>query len=411
MPNQILTASVIAKEALVMLENQLGVLGTIYRAHEDEFSSTVNGYKKGATISIRRPADFTLRTGAVLTPQDAIEGSVPLTVDQQVGVDFRFSSTDLTLSINQLSERFIKPAMSTIVNGIVADCFAQFYPAVYNWVGTPGTLVNSFASFNRAPERLNEMATPMDDRFGALSPSDHSALAGNLTTTFIAGDNKEAYRKGALPPIGGVDINMTQVVPTHTNGAAAGTPIVQGAGQSTSYENVRNTWSQTLNTQGWTASSSITAGTVFTIANVFMVNPKTKQSTGILQQFVVRSATTSNATTTSNTPLTISPAIITTGPHQTVNAAPAASAAITVVGAANGAWRQNLVYHKNAFGLAVVPMELPPGAYGASRESYKGLSVRVIPVYDGTNDLQAWRLDLLYGRTCLDPRLATRLSG
>lgn len=410
MPNQILTASVIAKEALVMLENQLGVIDTLYRAHEDEFSSTVNGYKKGATVSIRRPADFTVRTGRTLAVQDAIEGSVPLTVDQQIGVDFAFTSTDLTLSINQLSERFIKPAMSSIVNAMAADCMNQFYPAVYNWVGTPGTTVNSFAAFNRGPERLNEMAAPMESRFGALSPADHSGLAGNLTTLFVS-DNNNAYRKGVIPSVGGVDINMSQVVPTHTNGAAAGTPIVQGAGQSSTYENARNTWTQTLNTQGWTASSGITAGTVFTIANVFMVNPKTKQSTGILQQFVVRAATTSNATTTSNTPLTISPPIITTGPHQTVNAAPAANAAITVVGAANGAWRQNLVYHKNAFGLAVVPMELPPGAYGAARQSYKGLSVRVIPVYDGTNDNQAWRLDLLYGRVTLDPRLATRMSG
>ena len=63
------------------------------------------------------------------------------------------------------------------------------------------------------------------------------------------------------------------------------------------------------------------------------------------------------------------------------------------------------------FGLACVPMELPQGAPGAARQSYKGFSVRVIPVYDGINDVSKWRLDMLYGKTVLDPRLATRISG
>ena len=33
------------------------------------------------------------------------------------------------------------------------------------------------------------------------------------------------------------------------------------------------------------------------------------------------------------------------------------------------------------------------------------------PVYDGTNDKSGWRMDMLYARKAIDPRLATRLSG
>jgi hypothetical protein len=40
-----------------------------------------------------------------------------------------------------------------------------------------------------------------------------------------------------------------------------------------------------------------------------------------------------------------------------------------------------------------------------SRQSYKGYSVRVIPYYNGSNDISAWRLDLLYGVKC-----STRVS-
>jgi hypothetical protein len=46
-----------------------------------------------------------------------------------------------------------------------------------------------------------------------------------------------------------------------------------------------------------------------------------------------------------------------------------------------------------------------------ARKNYKGLSVRVIPVYDGVNDISTWRLDILYGVKAIDPRLAVRLSG
>ena len=93
MSNTTLTADVIAKEALAILDNELGWLQKIHRAHESEFSETVNGYKKGATISIRRPADFTVRSGATMSVQDVIEGKTTLTVDQQIGVDWNFTST------------------------------------------------------------------------------------------------------------------------------------------------------------------------------------------------------------------------------------------------------------------------------------------------------------------------------
>ena len=108
--------------------------------------------------------------------------------------------------------------------------------------------------------------------------------------------------------------------------------------------------------------------------------------------------------------MTISPPIITSGPHQTVDAVAANNATITLVGTASTNYRQNLMFHKNAFTLAVVPMEMPQAAFNGSRASANGLSVRVIPIYDGTNDISKWRLDVLYGRKLIDPRLATRLS-
>ncbi|MFZ4748118.1 MAG: P22 phage major capsid protein family protein, partial [Sphingomonas sp.] len=223
----------------------------------------------------------------------------------------------------------------------------------------------------------------------------------------------DAYRAGNLGNIGGINTMMSQVTPTHTNGSwDSTTPLVKGSSQEVTYDTAKNSWTQSLLTDGWDASATITKGSVFTVDGVYMVNPKTKASTGILQQFVVTADVTAQATTTNTTTLTISPPMIVTGPHQTVTySGDLDDNAITVVGAASTAYRQNMVYHKNAMALAMVPMEMPQAAYNGSRQTYKGMSVRIIPIYDGATDTSKWRLDVLYGRKLIDPRLVCRLSG
>lgn len=412
MANTALTADVVAKEALVILENELGVLDTFHRAHEEEFSGKVNGYKKGDTIRIRRPADFTVRTNATMDLQDAIEGRTTLVINKQIGVDFSFTSSDLTLKVNDLAERFIRPAMINIVNEMARDCFVEFYRNVYNWVGTPGSTVDSFADFAKAAERLDLMAVPSDGRYAALHPTDHWGLLGAQTGMYITNAAEAAYRRGKLGMIGGIDTYMSQVLPTHTTGSRDDTtPITAAASgdQYVTYDTAKNTWAQDLVTTGFDNPATIKQGDIFTIADLYMVNPKTKAPTAVLQQFVANADYTTDSTDTIN----VSPPMISSGPHQTValSTGTFASNALVNVGAASTAYRQNLVYHKNAFALACVPMELPEGAVNASRQSYKGFSVRVIPVYDGINDVSKWRLDMLYGRACIDPRLATRLSG
>lgn len=418
MANNTLTASVIAKIALPILENELGIINKMYRAHEEEFSSTVNGYKKGDTITIRRPADFTIRTGATASSQDVIEGSTTLVVDQQCGVDFQFTSSDLTLKVEDMATRILKPAMSTIANYISSDVLTQMYRGAYNLVGTWGNQVNSFSDFSKAPERLDEMAVPQEGRTAILCPNDFWGLVGSNTALFAPTVVQSALRNGELGNIGGIDMMMSQVTPAHTVGPLGGTPLVNGATQNVSYDTAKAVWTQSLITDGWTAAaaSRVKAGDVFVLyaagtsgARVKMVNPKTKAATDIDQQFVVMSDGSSDAS--GNLTLTISPPIITSGPHQTVNVAPADNAGLTFTGTASTSYRQNLAFHKNAMALAIVPLEMPAAAYGGSRQSYKNISVRLIPSYDATNDVSKWRMDVLYARKLIDPRVVTRFAG
>ena len=411
MANTVLTIDVIAKEALRILDNELVMAKQVYRGLESEFGNAMNGYEAGDTVSIRRPTDFTVRDGATSSNQDVVEGKVAITVDKQKGVDFGFTSKELTLNIGELSDRVIRPAMVQLANQVDADLMA-LYKSVPSWVGTPGQKVDSYADFSAGPERLDEYAVPQADRSAVLSPADHWGLLGSQTALYIQDAAKGAYRNGSLGMIGGVDTYMAQNVPTHTVGVATGTPLVAGAGQTSNYVDVKDTMIQTLNTDGWTNSTNgiLKAGDVFTIAGVYAVNPVTKATLPFLKQFVVMADANSGATT-GPAALTIYPAIIATGAFQNVSAAPADNAAITVLGTGGTGYRQNMVFHKNAFALAMVPMISPPGAVQVSRQSYKGTSVRLIPTYDGTNDKSNFRLDILYGTKAIDPRLATRLSG
>lgn len=411
MPNSVITIDVVAKEALRILDNNLVMAKQVYRGLESEFGNAMNGYEAGSTVSIRRPTDFTVRNGATASAQDVVEGKTSITVSNQKGVDFAFTSQELTLSIGELSDRVIKPAMVQLANQVDADLMA-LYKQVPSWVGTPGQTINSYTDFARGPERLDEFAIPQDDRSSVLSPADHWGLLGSQTALYIQDAAKGAYRNGSLGMIGGVDTFMAQNVPTHTIGVATGTPLVNGGSQNVTYDSVKNTMTQSLVTDGWTNSVTgiLKEGDVFTIANVFAVNPVTKATLPFLRQFVVRADANSGASTGPAT-LTIYPAIITSGAFQNCSAAPADNAAITVLGTGSTGYRQNMVFHKNAFALAMVPMVRPPGAVEVARESYKGTNVRIIPYYTGGTDTSAWRLDILYGLVALDPRLATRLSG
>lgn len=418
MSNTTLNATVVAKAALAILDNELDVLGTFYRAPEEEFDKRVNGYTIGDTVSIRRPADFTVRNTITASVQDVIEGKTDLTIDQVRGVDFSFTSTDLTLDIKELGERVIRPAMINIANEVASDCLSTMYKGVYNHVGTPGSAINTFAKFNEIPKRLHAMAVPTDARYAALNSSDYFDLVSAQGGMYIDQAAKQAYRDGSLGRITGIETMATQLMPTHVIGQQGGTPLVNGASQNVSYDTAKNTWSQSLITDGWTAAAAnrLKAGDVFTIyaagtsgAKVKMVNPKTKAVTSIDQQFVVLSDAASDGS--GNATLTISPPIITSGPHQTVNVAPADNAGLVVLGTASASVTQSLAYHKNSFALAVVPMVKPPGAVDVGRETKNGLSVRVIPYYTGSTDVSAWRLDILYGRKLIDPRLALRAGG
>jgi hypothetical protein len=412
MSNTTLTADIVAKEAVAILENQCVMGGLVYRGYEEEFSKKVNGYEVGETISIRRPADFTVREGRVAAAQDVVEGKTTFTVDQQIGVDFKFTSEELTLQIGELGERVIRPALVQVANHIDRSLMS-LYKYVPNHVTLPSGGMDSFADFALAPTRMDELSIPQDDRYAVLNPSDHWALVGSQTNLYAPNLVGSAYKQGALGMIGGVDTYMSQNAPSHTTGSRTGTDAIAASFTGDTWAATKDTNTSTINIGSMSgATVTLKAGDTLTIADVYDVDPVSKEAKPFLKRFVVVNNETASGSAIAS--CEISPAIIPSGAHATVAFASGVTdintKTVTYQGAASTAYRQNLFFRKNAFGLVMVPMVKPPGAIDVGRRSYKGYSVRVIPYYDGGNDVSNWRLDVLYGVKAIDPRQAVRAS-
>jgi hypothetical protein len=399
--NTILTDSIIANESLRLLENNLVFARGVNRQYEKAFEGD---RKIGDTINVRKPAQYTVRTGPTATTQNHVDTTVPVVVDTQKGIDVEFTSKELTLNLEDFSKHVLAPQIATLANAVDFDGLS-LYKKVPNAVGTPGTTPSAFKTILQAGGKLDDEGCPMDDqRSLIINPLAQIEMVDALKGLFQStAQIKDQYEKGRMGTSGGFDWSMSQNIPTHTVGALGGTPLVNGASQAGS----------SLNTKGWTAAIGprLKAGDVFTIAGVFAVNPMSKQSTNSLRQFVVTADAASDGA--GNAAVSIYPAIVVTGATQNVSALPADSAAITVLGAANATSPTNLAYHKDAFTLVTVDLPLPKGMDMSARASSKsaGLSIRIVRGFDITNDKFISRLDVLYGWKAIRPELACRIQG
>jgi hypothetical protein len=404
MANSILTPTVIAKEALMQFKNGMGFSRSVDKSYSKDFAK--RGAKIGASETIRKPNRFTVSDGATYSAQDVTEDSVTLTIDSQKHVGFDFLSKDLTLSIDEFSDRYLKPGALALVNKVDVDGLALAAKQVANSVGTAGTTPSALLTYLQAMQKVQESAGPMDDNYSFhINPAASTKIVDALKGLFAdQGEISKQYKRGLMGVAAGGEWHLSQNLYSYTSGQRGGTPLVNGATAS---------GASTLVTDGWTAAAAnrVKAGDVFTIAAVYKVNPITKASTGELQQFVVTADASSDGS--GNATLSISPAIYTSGSLQNVDAAPADNAALTFLHGASTVTVNNLLMHKEAFALAFAPLERPEGVHFSAVETdpETGISIRVVRDYDISTDKFKCRLDVMYGWKELRPEWACKILG
>lgn len=397
MANTILTPTAVTREALRILHQKLNFVGSITRDYDDSYAKT--GAKIGDTLKVRLPNRFATGTGATMTAADVSETSVNLQVSTQRWVAMNFTAVDLTLSLDDFSNRIIEPAMAQMAADIEADVLSNVYKDIYQQVSNQGSAA-TFAKVLQGRKMLVDALAPAADRNVCLNTQDNVDLVDALKGLFQDGPAlSKQYKEGYLGRTAGFDFAENTLLPSHTVGTKAGTPLVNGAAQT----------GATLVTDGWTNSTAaLKKGDIFTIAGVYRVHPETKISTGVLQQFVATANGTADGS--GNLSVAISPSIVTSGVTQTVSASPADNAAITVAGTASTAHGVSLAYQKGAFAFATADLLMPKGVDFAARENFDGVSMRIVRQYDITNDKFPCRVDVLYGYATLRAQLAARLA-
>lgn len=398
MSNTLATCSIIAKEALAVLENMLTFASNVNRDWEEEFKSNqARGYSPGQTINIKKPPRYIYRAGRVAVPQGTVESTIPLTLSQG-GCDLNFTGAERTVSLQQL-EKKIQAAMATVANEVDRQGLQLAHTATFNCIGTPGTLPTTqalaLASITQMNQRLDEMGAPRDmNRSLIMNPALNAAEIQGFAGLFNGQETlTKQFKKGMMVDSLGLSYAMDQNVDTHTNGSqvVAGTNV-NGAGQTGAAITVIG------------LGGTITKGTKITLPGVFAVNPQSRVSTGTLAQWTVTADVAAAAVS-----IPISPPLVVSGAFQNASASPTTGQPFVIFGTVSASYATNVAFHEDAFTLAMVPMYAPPSGKGVidvAQESYKGMNIKATEFYDGVNDNYIIRLDVLFGWAATYPELA-----
>ena len=398
MPNTLLSPTAVTREALRVLHQKLNFVGSITREYDESFAKS--GAKIGDTLKVRLPNQYVVRSGPTLAAQDTTETSVDLKVQTQKGVDLNFTSVDLTMTLDDFSDRVLEPAMSVLAANIESDAMSM-YQDVSNQVNNQG-LPATFARVLQGRKILVDNLAPLGGRTANLNTQDNVDLVDGLKGLFNDRDAiSKQYREGYMGRTAGFDFMENTLWPTHPRGAATG---LYTTGTLVGTLPISATPVSAITVA--TGSGNMVKGEVFTVSGVFRVHPETKAATAILQQFVVTTANAGGAGV-----IQISPAIVLAGALQNVTIPVTNAAAVmTFAGPVSTNHGISMAYHKSAFAFATADMIMPRGVDFAAREVFDGVSMRIVRQYDINNDKFPCRLDVLYGYKTLRPQLACRLA-
>ncbi len=420
MANTLITPSIIAREALRHLENHIVMGGLVHREYRKEY------VKIGDTLTIRRPVQFNVSTGATRVNQDVTENTTSIVINQRKHVSWSFSTQDLTLTIEEYADRYLKPAMISLANDIDVSLLNEAVLGFHTVGGDAASSINTFPKIASGAQRLDERAAPDDGyRCAVLDPASRWALSSALgaqgaTSIYAADIVGPMVRRGYLGDLAGLKTHGDQNVQALTVGDRTNAITGNGFGLTTGAAANGATSAAFDNASVATSSGYLLPGEVIQFDGVFEVNPISKQSTGKLAEFV---ATNTVTTATSAGTVNFLPALndgstAASAAYQNVTALPGNNTRIQVapgVGslgpAASTTVPMNVAFHRNSLALVTVPLELPNSANFRAQAEWNGFSIRVVKDYDITNDEEIIRLDTLYGVKAIYPELGVKMYG
>lgn len=362
-----------AQEALIQLEDVMGLAGRVYRDYNADPQT------KGDTIKVRRPASFAA-ADAPSVAQDVKTEGLDITLNKWREVKFKLTDKDLSLTSDRIISDHIRPAAIALA-GDIDRALAALYTDIPWYTTLTGTPVLSDITAVRALQFANKV--PLDDAANMHFMVGGTAEAAFLNALGASGmqprQQDGAVRRGEMGSLFGYNIWANQNTPVHTSGTAADAVGTVDA----------------VNAIGVTAMtvSAVSAGITVKKGDSFSL-------AGDTQRYVVAAdATDADGAAFA---ITFSPAL---------KEATTIGQVITFhLGGANKT--QNLAFHRNAFCLAMAPLSDIASNLGARvstvADPKTGLALRSRLYYVGDSSEVHVALDVLYGVKTLDPNLAVR---
>jgi len=386
MANNLLTISMITREAIELFVNSNMFIKNIDKQYDSEFGKA--NAKIGSQLRIRLPNDYIVRHGPAVSLQDTSEQQTVLTMATQDGVDVNFSSADLLLSLDNFSDRILLPMMNNLAGDVASTIMNNTALALCNVVankdGNNNIQLPNSGTYLRAQAILALNSSPMVNHKIINDPIQEAdvvqSLSGLLNPNSAISDQ---YYEGVMYKALGATWFSDQTVIKHTTGTFT-TGTVSGADQT----------GPTLTIAA--AGGTMEVGDIFTIAGVNAVNRVTKQTTGQLRQFVVTVAVAAAGTSLALYPSIIPAVGGNAVQYQTVDASPADGAVITPYFNASTTYNQSFRYAPQAFTMATGDLPLPANKVVA-RHKYDNVSMRSITDYMIGTDQEITRLDVLFG--------------
>jgi hypothetical protein len=403
MPNLFLNTSWISMEVLRNLKNALKVAEYFNHDWEKDYEKA---WAVGTTIQVKFPQQFTIRNGLGYNPQGINRISTTISLDEPFGIDFQWDDYEAAVkaerSEEEIREQYLAPAGVQLANewDSRAALFAKNNTSQI--VGSLGTDPTSIVFLDQARARLLQKAgSYLSKKRAALISSSMQTNSINtpVTSLFQPTDAiTEAFKEGSMGKLKTFDVFEEQNLYSHTAGTWAAAVTVNGAGQSGTSLTITATAGDTFN-----------VGDKFGIANVNLVNPRSRRTPGPVQvqTFTVTVALT--AVGGGVDVLNFLPAIYGPGAdqnpsqYQNVDNLPVNGAALTLFPGTpnpNGATGTvGLALTPFAFAIVGMRFYLPKAVEARSQAEDKatGIPVRFVKAWDAYHSLQINRFDTVGG--------------
>ncbi len=211
-----------ANTALEVLRSQI-VLARLVTKDSD-----VANFTQGDVLTIPVPGTFSAQdkaAGTAITLQNPSANKVTVTLNKHKEVSFVVEDPARAQANQDTVARHVRQAAVALAEQIESDV-AGLYSGLSNVIGTPGVAA-SRASLLSIRQELNDNKAPTAGRFVVVGPAGEVDLLGDSDLKgYFENARPEAVSEGSLGRVFGMDVYMSQLVPSSGAGATgiAGTP-------------------------------------------------------------------------------------------------------------------------------------------------------------------------------------------